>query len=78
MCAMWAERDGPHKGKVVGYMCLIDFEFELGGNSYGNRVFPSEEECLEHCPCSKACGMVEVAVEFIRIVRPGTENRGAE
>lgn len=68
---MNAERDGPHAGKVIGYMCMTDFEFELGAALGGNEIFPSEADCERECRCIKGCGMVQVAVEFVRIVRLG-------
>lgn len=62
---MWGttERNG-----VVGYMCLIDFECELGAASGGNRVYPSAKEAL----CASTCGVAEVEVIGRKIITPGT------
>ena len=60
------------KDYVLGYMCLIDFECELGAALGGNRVFPDEKDCREHHKCSSHCGIVEVKVEATRIVQKGT------
>jgi hypothetical protein len=50
-------------------MDLVDFNYELGEASGGNRIFPSEAEVLEHQECSAKCGIVEVEVRLIRVVR---------
>lgn len=58
---MWGdtERDG-----VVGYMCQIDFECELGGASCGNSVYPSPSGAF----CAGTCGVVEVEVIGRRVI----------
>ncbi len=62
---MWGttERNG-----VIGYMCLIDFECELGGAMGGNRVYPSAKEAM----CASTCGVAEVEVIGRKIITPGT------
>ncbi len=55
---------------VTGYMCLTDFECELGGASGGNRVYPSIENLKEYKPCAMECGIVEVRVYGVRIASP--------
>jgi hypothetical protein len=56
---------------VTGYMCLTDFECELGAAMGGNRVFPSIEDAKLHKPCWPHCGLVEVEVRAVRIVVTG-------
>lgn len=66
----WAE-DGEEF--VLGYMCLTDFEVELGGNADGNRVFPSIGALEETFSCVRHCGIVEVEIKARRIVRPAVD-----
>jgi hypothetical protein len=63
---VWREKGQDY---VIGYMCLIDFECELGAAQGGNRIFPSVEECREHRKCVGSCGIVKVKVEAIEIVQ---------
>lgn len=65
--AMGAEEDGA----VIGYMCAIDWECELGLASGGNRVFPSIEDARETLKCAEGCGIVEVEVRFRRVIDRG-------
>ncbi len=66
---MWREEG---KDYTVGYMCLIDFECEIGGNCNGNTVYPSVKDLEEHHKCVAECGIAKVKVEGIRIVKEGT------
>jgi hypothetical protein len=59
-------------GAERGYMCLIDWEWELGAASGGNRVYPSVEDLLRCHTCADACGVVEVEVRITRLVSAGT------
>lgn len=59
-------------GEVIGYMCAVDWEFELGAASGGNRVFPSKEDALKHLKCGKSCGIVEVEVRYRSLALQGT------
>jgi len=63
--AVWAEDDGG----VIGYMCLTDWEVELGGAMGGNTVHPTPDEVK----CGPGCGVVEVRVYFSRLVSPPEE-----
>lgn len=69
IASTWADEDG----SVTGYMCLIDWEYEIGGASDGNRVYPSVETLKEHHQCADECGIVEVRVSFSRLIAPGKE-----
>lgn len=65
--AMWGENED---GTIVeGYMCLVDYECELGGASGGNVVYPSLEDIRERRTCISECGIVKVAVVAIEIVQ---------
>jgi hypothetical protein len=47
---------GDEDGSVLGYMCLTDFEFEVGAASGGNRIFPSAEDLRQHKNAPIAAG----------------------
>lgn len=64
--AFWAEADG----YVTGYMCMVDWECEIGGAIGGSTVYPSAEDCKHKRPCVDQCGLVEVRVIATRIVQP--------
>jgi hypothetical protein len=53
---------------VSGFMCMIDWECELGMASGGNIIYPSVEDHKRCHPCWEECGIVEVEVRFKRIV----------
>lgn len=59
-------------GAVIGYMCAIDWEYELGLNFIGNRIYPSIDALREGHKCADDCGIVEVEVRLRRIVTEGT------
>lgn len=67
--AMNANEDG----SVTGYMCLIDWECEIGSASGGNRVFPSIDDLKKSHTCWEGCGIVEVEVRFKRVVVPSRD-----
>ena len=69
--SMYSELSGPHKGKVVGFMCKTDWEFEIGGAADGSKVYPDMESVKKCCGCWKGCGIVKVAVECIETVLEG-------
>ena len=53
--------------KVTGYMCMIDWDHELGNASDGDRVFPSIEALKRAHPMWAECGIVEVTVSFSKV-----------
>lgn len=63
---MWAEEGEDY---VIGYMCLTDFECELGGATGGNTVHPSVEDLRKRRSCVDGCGIVEVEVRARRVVQ---------
>jgi hypothetical protein len=56
---------------VLGYMCGVDWECELGMAAGGNRIYGSEEDLRESTNCWKGCGIVEVKIHFSRVVFKG-------
>jgi hypothetical protein len=67
---MSAEDDG----SVIGYMCRVDWECELGMAEGGNVIYPGIEDCKRVRKCTTACGIVEVSVSFRKIVEEGADN----
>lgn len=65
--------DNKETGEVYGYMCLTDFECELGAAEGGNKIYPSVEDCIRCRPCVKSCGVVKVAIRPLKIAQPPTE-----
>lgn len=60
-----------------GYMCKVDFDFELGEVSSGNLIFPSVEDLKKNMKCVSSCGIVKVKVELEEVIKEGnydTEN----
>jgi hypothetical protein len=55
---------------VRGYMCLIDWECEIGHNPHGNKVYPSLHALQGDHTMWKDCGVVEVEVRAVRLVAP--------
>lgn len=63
---------------VRGYMCLTDFECELGAACGGNTVYPSLSDCLAHRRCVVGCGIVEVEVRAKKVIlTPARDEEGA-
>ena len=56
---------------VVGFMCRIDFECELGSASGGNSVFPSVSDLRRCHQMADECGIVMVEVRAVEIVVEG-------
>lgn len=53
-----------------GFMCLTDFECELGNADGGSTVYSTVEELRERRPCVAGCGIVKVEVRALEIVQP--------
>jgi hypothetical protein len=45
---------------VPGWMCAVDFDWELGEAKGGNRIYASEKDLREHHDCVDKCGIQEV------------------
>lgn len=56
---------------VIGYMCRIDWECELGSAGGGIKVYSSVEDLCENRKCVTGCGIVEVEVRIRRVVSEG-------
>lgn len=60
------------KGLTVnGFMCLTDWQHEIGEASDGQPVYASVKDLMEHRSCWQECGVIEVQVSAVRIVIPG-------
>lgn len=66
--ALWQEDDG----SVIGFMCLTDWELEIGAAMGGSRIFPSVEDARKNLKCWKGCGIAKVRVSFVEIAEQGT------
>ena len=57
---------------VPGWMCAIDFAYELGEASGGNKIYPSLEDLRKHHDCLDKCGSQEVVTmskeDFMELV----------
>ena len=53
----------------IGYMCKVDFDYEVGNAMGGNVIYPSEEDVRRNRKCVEGCGIVEVMVTQIRVVQ---------
>lgn len=69
---MGRENDGDKH--VTAYMCLVDFECEVGLASGGNVVYPSIDECREGRKCVGGCGIVEVEIRATRVVQEPSDD----
>lgn len=56
---------------VSGYMCKVDWEYELGEACGGTKIYPDLEDIKENCKCVKGCGIVKVKIELDHVVEPG-------
>ncbi len=53
---------------VTGYMCMVDWDWELGNASGGNKVYPSIEDLKRCHTCWEECGIVEVEVRMTKVI----------
>lgn len=53
---------------IEGFMCMTDWDHELGLASGGNRIYPSKEDIEKYSKCAKGCGIVKVKTSFVDIV----------
>lgn len=51
------------------YMCGVDFQYEVGNASGGNKAYPSIKDLKEHAKCWKGCGIVELELTLVKWVR---------
>lgn len=55
---------------VTGYMCKVDWDYELGEALGGNKVFPSQADLIENKKCTDECGIVEVEIRLKQVIQP--------
>lgn len=53
---------------IIGYMCKVDFDHELGEAADGNHVFASVKDLKRYRKCWKECGIVEVETKLRRVI----------
>lgn len=64
---------------VTAYMCLTDFDFELGYASCAHAIYPSIEYLKERVPhCYEQCGVVEVTINFVKVVKEPNYDSGLD
>ncbi len=59
--------------KVRGFMCTIDWDYELGEALGGNRIYPSVRDLKDNHATSTECGIVEVEVRIVKTVKKGKQ-----
>ena len=57
--------------EVTGYMCQIDFNWELDSVSDGTKVYPTVEDLKVHHSCADTCGVVKVTVKLESVIIEG-------
>ena len=53
---------------VSGFMCKVDWDYELGAALGGNNIFASEADLIANKKCTDECGIVEVEVRLKRVI----------
>jgi hypothetical protein len=71
--AIWLDqqyKDGGWSSRraVDGFMCKVDWDYELGQALGGNTIYPSKADLLANHNCAE-CGMVEVQVLLKEVVQ---------
>lgn len=70
---------GNEDGTATAYMDLVDFQYELGLASDGNKVYPSVVAIVEDkLFCIAECGIVEVEIKLKRVILPYLEYKDRE
>jgi len=64
--------------KVTGYMCMIDWDHEIGHAPDGNKVYPSVEALKSDHKSWAGCGIVEVTVTFNKVIHEQDLEHGSE
>jgi hypothetical protein len=54
-----------------GYMCKVDFDWELGEALGGTAIYPSVEDLKAERKCVSSCGIVKVKIELEEVVDAG-------
>jgi len=58
-----------------GYICKIDWDWELGEALGGSKIYPSLKDLKAHHSCWKDCGIVKVKVSFEEVIDGEEETR---
>lgn len=59
---------------IEGFMCLTDWDHELGYASGGNRIYPSEEDIKKYSKCVGECGIAKVRTTFVEVAMEPTDD----
>lgn len=54
---------------VTGFMCGVDFNYELGEALGGNTIYPTEADLIANKGCTDQCGIVEVEIRLKRVIK---------
>lgn len=54
----------------IGYMCMVDFDHELGEAMCGTKIYPSLEDLRRERSCVDECGIVKVKITRTSVVQP--------
>jgi len=60
---------GEPDGSVRGFMCLTDWECEIGAASGGNTVHPSVGDIKRSRRCVDGCGIMEVRMTGVKVIQ---------
>lgn len=52
-----------------GYMCKVDFDWELGEALGGSTIYPNLKDFKEHVKCHDHCGIVKVRITEEKVVK---------
>ena len=65
----------PSKLKVCyGWMCAVDFDFELGEAAGGNKIYPSKEDLMERRKCVSEESKEHRPVEVVTVSKEDFES----
>jgi len=59
-----------------GFMCLTDWQWELGEALGGNMVYPDLKDLKKHRVCVEDCGIVRVKIVLDKVIRDRKPFRG--
>lgn len=63
-------------GSVVGYMWVTDYMSELGYQLGGSNIYPTIRDCKENKRCEDQEGIVEVRVQFSKVIEMPSDLQG--
>jgi hypothetical protein len=55
-----------------GYMCATDYAYDLEGDYFGTKIYPSLKALIDNRQCTKQCGIVRVKIERDKRLTKGT------